>query len=505
MTETCSWPRSGSYFLIFELVVFSANACRPTHEAAAEPEHASESKPPAAVVRADPPSTPSVPVPDFAPPPGWVVTCRASTCAANLANFYSESWGGYIPEDASIDTVDVTEFDPMFCEELDREEDPPMCTFEGDFDADGQNDRFAWMLESTTREFDIVAQWGHGKASRVGLAPWGHISPMRHHRGCAQSLSGDTAEDIAFASPDELAVRRLALPGSSPRDVLIVSYDRPQLIWFDDRHWRTVDLESDEESSGIPKVRAHVDHPVAERVPEGGPSICAQARKRRHAAYKTGAKRLQMQFDARKVAKDPCGHSLDLDGDGSPERVAWIVNEKKTGLRIDWGAGGVSLLGGGRAVPIDVLEGEPGCNLALDAYDDIWDVAVAPWNGTAWQLPDGGTQVPFDPSRVRGDALALTNYAGHVDLVFLADGDPGKEPRAKELLHAASAAEFRLSAVPFPWSEIRVFWPTQDQWIPIVPAPAVRRYDRPSLVGPGWFGYERLEHPPNAPRYFVGK
>jgi hypothetical protein len=407
-------------------------------------------------------------------PEGWRIDCRAAHCAAELAIQFEwegstldwdalgwdpRDWDPYGPADIMIDRA---KFD---CFEFSEGEAPKTCVFEGDFDGDREIDRLTWVLHESTLRFDMLVRWGgSGTSSIVGVGSWSHYNPVRGRSGCAESSFQFAEWASQVRDPGDAAVRRLVTAeGGVSQDALALDTLRPQWIWFDGGYWRAALPTHDDE---LPPAFMAVGHTWRGGDPPSTSALaCKEARRIRKTAHRKRSVERFLWTKAKDVARDPCAYTIDLDGDGATERVSWVVHAGVTGLRIDWPDGSVSVLGGGRAVPIDVLEGEPGCNTNRGSFDEIWNVAVAHWTGSAWELPGGGTLVPFDPNRVDGDALALTTMSGHVDLVFFVDG------------------EFRLSAVPFAWHEIPVLMPYHDEWMRrLPPVPEVRRYLRPDAL-----------------------
>lgn len=471
MIDTRWFRRRASIFRTSELTLVLCAACRSTGIAPGAGTYSD----PASESVASPIAKASIPSKDepvaarsaaplaFDVPAGWRIDCRAAWCSSELLRYFeNEEDVRDLNESVIVHPVDRASFD---CFAGSEHSTPEACVFEGDFDGDHHLDRLTWILEESTLRFDMLVRWSRtGTSSIVGLGPWGHINPARGRRACAES-SFEVAEWAWQATrPGDAAVRRLKVTdGQPPCDVLVLDTGGPRWIWFQDGHWRTAHPGGD---NHLPPQFSRIDHGWSGGdAPVANASACTEARRIRRSAHRDRSAQRILWTKAKDVARDPCTSMLDLDGDGSKERVSWVVHRGQTGLRIDWPGGSVSVLGAGRAVPIDVLEGEPGCNSAIPSFDEIWNVEVAPWTGSEWRLPKGGRQVPFDATRVKGDALALTNMAGHVDLVFLVDG------------------ELRLSAVPFPWHEVRVLMPLRKEWTPVwPPVEEMRRYVRPRPI-----------------------
>ena len=108
----------------------------------------------------------------------------------------------------------------------------------------------------------------------------------------------------------------------------------------------------------------------------------------------------------------PCAHTLDLDGDGRPERVGFAAGPAAVGLRVRWGDGRQEIVGRFN------YEIEPGHR--EERTDLSWIVGwkvIAKGKGAAVL----GSMVPI-PGDAKGDALWMTGTDAAALFVYTDEG-----------------------------------------------------------------------------------
>ena len=450
--------RSGTLLLLLAIVAGCERSTR------IEPHPPPPKDPSPSPLEDDPPAVEDSPVaPTFTElPDGWVYSCRACECAT-LLNAHAGSPGIHGWEVGPSYRLDVAGIgaDTPSCSEVNPS--PESCLLRADFDGDGSQDLWTPILGPDYQAGFAVA-WGSGAPlSTVGPGDAGHLSPVPSRSGCATLFEYELSRNGAWTVDDISTVEgTTAFPGApTPHHRFALELRDGTWIGFDGRSWR-VALPARRRDSGPPSA----DPWTSEQLPPLPPS-CSEARSIRKKRFK--AHEALQWHPAGKVARDPCTLALDFDADGSDEAVTWVVVDDMPGLQITGLPRGTALFGAGRSSRLEVLDGEPGCNHAPASLDDVWDVNVARWDGSAWHLPDGRAHVPAAPELVDGPGLAVTNAEGHVDVLFLSEG------------------EWKTSAVPFDWDEHLVFWPAMEQWNWIAkPLPAMQRYRRPAPALHSW-------------------
>ncbi len=473
-----------SFFLISSALA----GCRAVPNAATTPTHSRAAPTTTDVAQS---SKPDIVGPEdasspFALPDGWLVACHGFELAMHAYTGYREL-GYYVgredeeslwyDEVSPSDAIDVQRSLENSVDRIPTESDAPTCSITADLDGDGLDDAAIPMIHPADMRPGLLVQWGDNRpSSALGTDPFGHIRPTPGYPVCASSL----AQLVARPGPRTAEeITRIKDPLGEGGDALGFGHDK--WLFFDGEHASLFTPLADFGGTPYARDSAEQETPPA--------PACAKAKRLRRQAYAAEDRKRVMWHDKRKVAKDACELKLDLDGSEGPERVRWVAVDGHTGLRIDWDDDRSELLGGGNRVPIEALSGEPGCNGAPQSFNDVWNLDVAPWDGTSWTLSDGRTQTPTHPELVDGSALAMTNAEGHVDLVFRSDG------------------EWRRSAVPFEWDRYFVFWPAMEQWNWVQkPPPVGRRYHRPGPAHRKWIRrHTPGPMPTDAGKFYPGK
>lgn len=394
-------------------------------------------------------------------PRGWTYACSALNCARMLV--YDAGSPGVRWREAGptyeLDPSALASENPSCAPEEPR---PIECSVAVDLDSDGKTDRVSPIRGPDARPGLAVA-WGNAAPTEAFFTEaGGHISPVVAPSLCATTLQTLLYEhDVSNIDELEPAAMSEVFPAASSHPTML-GFRLPSGAWLglDGQQWRV--------ATSMNRVRDASATAVAEPWTAGEfPRRCAAARKIRKRRYR---EHVALQwYHSGDVATDSCELFLDLDGDGDEEVAAWVVVDDEPGLHVSGLGGRSALVGGGRPSIIPVLDGEPGCNVVQMTLGDVWNADVARWEDDEWTLPDGRTYAPSDPNRVGGDAVALVNAQGHVDLLFVSEG------------------EWRSIAVPFDWHRYLVFWPAMNQWnwVP-KPLPSMSRYLRPSPAHHSW-------------------
>ncbi|MBV1862273.1 MAG: hypothetical protein KUG77_27890, partial [Nannocystaceae bacterium] len=343
----------------------------------------SPSSPPSST-KAPAPASPSL-------PEGWLLACDGLALAAVAYSGFQELgyYVGHEDEDflsyeevSPADEIDAQRSIKDSVDRIPTESDAPTCSTVADLDGDGLDDTVIPIVRPADMRPGLVVLWGDERPlSTVGTDRFGHIRPTPGYPVCASSL----AQLVARPGPRTVQeVARIKDPLGGGGDALGFGHDK--WLFFDGEHASLFTPLADFGGTPYPRDTAEQATPP--------PPACSKAKLLRRQAYAAEDRKRVMWHDKRKVARDACELKLDLDGSEGPERVRWVAVDRHTGLRIDWDDGHSELLGGGNRVPIEALSGEPGCNGAPQSFNDVWNLDVAPWDGTSWTLSDGRTQAP---------------------------------------------------------------------------------------------------------------